>query len=109
ISDYEQDGRDSIILATGFPESILYQLAWDGAGFSVKELAKISSVVQNGGQHNAMAAVVLPQSKNIITAGMSTFPEKKIGWEASDTGFLVYHTNNNRTLSSPIIDTPNIL
>ncbi|QQS44415.1 hypothetical protein IPM65_02340 [Candidatus Roizmanbacteria bacterium] len=109
ISDYEQDGRDSIILATGFPESILYQLAWDGAGFSVKELAKISSVVQNGGQHNAMAAVVLPQSKNIITAGMSTFPEKKIGWEASDTGFLVYHTNNNGTLSSQIIDTPNIL
>lgn len=109
VTDYEQNGKDSIVLATGFPDSVLYHLVWDGSSFTVTELDKASSVVQHGGQHNAMAALVLPESKNIITAGMSTFPEEKIGWEATDKGFIVYHTNKNGTFSPRIIDNPSIL
>ncbi len=109
VTDYEQNGNDSIVLATGYPDSVLYHLVWDGVAFTVTELDKTSSVVQHGGQHNAMAALVLPGSRSIITAGMSTFPEQKIGWEASEKGFIVYHAYENGTLSARIIDTPNIL
>ena len=56
-----------------------------------------------------MAALVIPGTKDVVIAGMSIFPEKKIGWEASDQGFIVFYADKNGTLSPTVVDTPNIL
>lgn len=109
VTDYDQNNKDSIILATGFPDSTLYHIVWDGSAYVSTELDQVSTLLSNGGQHNAMATLIVPNSQNIITAGMSTFPEKKIGWEATDKGFIIYHSHNNDRLSPRIIDTSNIL
>jgi len=109
VTDYDQNGEKSIILATGFPDSTLYHISWDGSSFVPIEIDRISSLLQNGGQHNAMAAFVIPDTQNVITAGMSTFPEQMIGWEASEKGFIAYYSNKNGILSSNLVDTMNIL
>ncbi|MCX6709985.1 MAG: hypothetical protein NTV63_03485 [Candidatus Woesearchaeota archaeon] len=96
IGDLENDGENEIVLATGFPKGIVHIFHWnkEEKKFSDKVIGAISELFNiSEAQFNSMAAEIvdfdLDGNKEILVAGTTTFPNKKIGWEGADSGYLV--------------------
>jgi hypothetical protein len=110
--DIYRDGIQRILLATGFPNGKVVILTWNKNKFDIEEIGKISSLFNlKGREFNSMASIIQRNSEtnNLLIGGTTTYPEKKIGWEGADAGFISLFNNNGGRWKSKILDTGNIL
>jgi len=113
IGDVYNDGKNRIVLATGFPDGIVSIFEWNGKKFDRKIIDNISSSFNmRGWEFNSMAAEIQDvdgDDKNeILVSGMTTLP-KKIGWEATDIGFLVVYKWNGTDWTKRVLDNRSVL
>lgn len=113
IGDIENNGRQEIVLATGFPNGKVIIIAWNGKSFKEKQVGTISSLFGSikDGEFNSMAATHLTRGNDssLFIVGMTTFPSKKIGWEGTDKGFIVYFDKRDGKWTKAVIDTSSVL
>jgi hypothetical protein len=113
IGDIENNGRQEIVLATGFPKGKVIIIAWNGTYFKERQVGTISSLFPSikDGEFNSMAATYLTRGNesSLFVVGMTTFPSKKIGWEGTDKGFIVYFDKRDGKWIKAVIDTSSVL
>jgi len=107
IGDAYNKGKNAIVLATGFPQGLVYTYEWNGSKFErifVGNISEIFKVYVDNSifpdiMHNSMEAQIKDvdgDGKNdIVVSGMSH--TKKFGWEATTLGFtVVFKWNGNK-------------
>lgn len=112
IADIYRDGKNRILLATGFPNANVKILTWNGKTFDSESVGRISSAFNNpDGEFNSMAANIYKTGNypSLIIGGMETFPQKNIGWEVTDKGFLMEYTKGNAGYTGSLISSRSIL
>ncbi|MCR4263889.1 MAG: hypothetical protein NUV98_04195 [Candidatus Roizmanbacteria bacterium] len=110
VADLYKNGKNIIVIGTGFPKAHIFTLEWNGATFERKNIASIGSLFDGAGEFNTMATIVLNRrDPTIITAGMRVFPDEKIGWEATEKGFVVEHVYKDGAWKQKIISTKSVL
>jgi hypothetical protein len=104
-------GEKSILLATGFPDANIMTFRWNGTNFDRSDLGSVRSLINlPDAQFNSMAAIITNDvPKHLIIVGSTVFPKQKIGWEATDKGYLIDFIKSNGKWTPTIIDSHNVL
>lgn len=116
IEDINNDGSKEIVLATGFPNGVINIFKKDGNedNFNNGIIGNIASLFNlERAEFNSMAVEVFDingdKKKEIVVAGTTTYPERKIGWEGADSGFLVVFKEKGGGWDKEILETQNFL
>jgi hypothetical protein len=113
IGDVYGDGKQRILLATGYPKANIILLSWNGKEFENEKIGSISDLFNNPeAEYNSLVAIIDKKNpKQLFIGGMLNFPKEKIGWEASDKGYVVKYAKNEKDEWTPTIieDNKNIL
>src|SRR3989344_1467413 len=112
LADVFDDGKQRILLATGFPEAKIMLLTWKINKFEINQFGTISSLFNiKGAQFNSMAVSLQkdPVSTNLIIGGMTTYPNKKIGWEGTKDGFIAHYKMDKNLRTNKVIETRSVL
>lgn len=101
----------TILLATGFPNANIMTFRWNDEAFIPTTIGSIRRLIDMpDAQFNSMAAAIMPETTNAFIVGGSTvFPKQKIGWEATDKGFLVRYDLQKNSWLPTILSSQNIL
>lgn len=113
MGDIYGDGKQNIVLATGFPNANVYSIEWNGKEFEKKKIGQISSLFnEKDAEFNSMVSLLRKQEGKVqlIVGGMTVFPKEKIGWEGTEKGFIVQFTQKDENTWTPtIIESRNVL
>ncbi len=103
-----QGELEKVVIGTGFPNAKILIMNWNNNTFETSEVIQITHLISKSGQYNIMSTLV-DEEGDILTGGMTTFPDKNIGWEASDQGFITLHRLQDNKWHSTVISQRNIL
>ena len=112
LGDINGAGKQTILLATGFPNAKIMTLESEAKGFKKKLIGTIASLFKlDKPEFNSMVALISQANKNtnLIIGGTTIYPDKKIGWEGADQGYLVVYSKKGNIWIPKIIETKNIL
>ena len=112
LGDINGTGKRTVLLATGFPNAKIMTLTSEVEGFKKELIGTIASLFKlDKPEFNSMVALIFQSGRNtnLIIGGTTTYPNKKIGWEGADQGYLVVYSKKENTWIPKIIETKNIL
>lgn len=98
IGDVYGDGIQRILLATGYPKANILLLNWNGKEFEKEIIGSVSDLFHNlEAEYNSLVAIIDKENpKQLFVGGQLNFPKEKIGWEASDRGYVVKYEKNEK-------------
>ncbi len=106
--------QKTLVLATGFPNAMVYSFDWNSTWFEKKVIANVSSLFGNvvlDFEYNSMEAVIGDvngdNNNDIVVGGMGT--SKAMGWMATTFGYLVVYSPKASEWEYTVLDTYPVL
>jgi hypothetical protein len=112
LGNINDTGKQTVLLATGFPNAKIMILESEAKDFKKKLIGNIASLFKlDKPEFNSMVALISRANKNtnLIIGGTTTYPDKKIGWEGADQGYIVIYSKKGNAWIPKIIEARNIL
>lgn len=111
--------NEEIVLATGYPDALIYSFEWTQNGFEKKIIANVSETLgrykfPNGIQFNSLDVQIKDvygsgRNQIIVVGEADMSGSGGYGWEATNKGFLIIYQSNGSEWTSNVIITDSIL